>query len=186
LTYFEGYCAMRREVLWTLVLLGMPQVAAADGAMGAAVPPVLPGGDAALERAKPSGKADQPSLDLRIDDAMSAALPPIVPGGALALEHTETPGEAIPPDLDSWTDQTQLPASANAPDGAGASGGDRADRDAEPSVADRGLSFGFEVKPRSPMGALARQHEPEEPGFSGQLERLIERPSFGVRGRYRF
>ena len=68
----------------------------------------------------------------------------------------------------------------------GASGGDRADRDAEPSVADRGLSFGFEVKPRSPMGALARQHEPEEPGLSGQFERLIERPAFGLRGRYRF
>ena len=36
------------------------------------------------------------------------------------------------------------------------------------------------------MGALARQHEPEEPGLSGQLERLIERPAFGMRGRYRF
>ena len=177
---------MGREVLWTLVLLGMPQVAAADDAMGAAVPPVLPGGDASIERAKPSGKAVPPSLDLRIDDAMSAALPPIVPGGALALEHAETPGDAAPPDLDSWTDPTQLPASPYAPDGAGASGGDRADRDAEPSVADRGLSFGFEVKPRSPMGALARQHEPEEPGLSGQFERLIERPAFGLRGRYRF
>ena len=36
------------------------------------------------------------------------------------------------------------------------------------------------------MGALARQHETEDPGLEGQLERLIERPAFGVRGHYRF
>ena len=105
---------MRQEVLWTLVLLGLPQVAAADDAMGAAVPPVLPGGDAAIERAETSGKAVPPSLDLRIDDAMSAALPPIVPGGALALEHAETPGDAVPSDLDPRTNPTQLPAALRA------------------------------------------------------------------------
>ena len=93
---------------------------------------------------------------------------------------------AVPSDLDSADQSDPAAGLALPPDGAGASGDDRADRDAEPSVADRGLSFGFEVKPRSPMGALARQHEAEEPGLGGQLERLIERPAFGLRGRYRF
>jgi hypothetical protein len=36
------------------------------------------------------------------------------------------------------------------------------------------------------MGSLARQHEEQDPGLEGQLERLLERPAFGVRGRYRF
>ena len=172
-----------RGALWTLVMLGLPQVAAADDAMGAAVPPVLPGGDPAIERAETSAKATRPALDLRIDDAMNAAVPPIVPGGALALEHPETPGGAVSSELDPSANPTQLPAS---PKGARAVGDDPADRDAEASVADRGLSFGFEVKPRNSMGALARQHETEDPGLGGQLERLIERPSFGVRGSYRF
>ena len=102
---------MRLGALWTLLMLGLPQVAAADDATGAAVPPVLPGGDPAIERAETSGKAVRPALDLRIDDAMSAALPPIVPGGALALEHPETPGEAVSSELDLRTNPTQLPAS---------------------------------------------------------------------------
>ena len=173
---------MRHGVLWTLLMLGLPQVAAADGATGAAVPPVLPA-EPAIERAATSAKAAWPALDLRIDDTMNGAVPPIVPGGALALEHPETPGGAVSSELDPSANPTQLPAS---PEGARAVGDDQAGRDAEPSVADRGLSFGFEVKPRDSMGALARQHETEDPGLGGQLERLIERPSFGLRGRYRF
>ena len=102
---------MRLEALCTLLMLGLPQVAAADDATGAAVPPVLPGGEPAIERAETPGKAVPPVLDLRIDDAMSAALPPIVPGGALALEHAETPGAAVASDLDLRTNPTQLPAS---------------------------------------------------------------------------
>jgi hypothetical protein len=173
---------MRHGVLWTLLMLGLPRIAAADDATGAAVPPILPA-EPAIERAGTPGKPVSPSLDLRIDDPMSAAVPPIVPGGALALEHPETLGEAVPSEFDPGIDPAQLPAS---PDGARAIGDDQAGRYAEPSVADRGLSFGFEVKPRNSMGALARQHEAEDPGLGGQLERLIERPAFGVRGRYRF
>jgi hypothetical protein len=176
---------MRHRVLWTLVLLGLPRIAAADDATGAAVPPILPA-EPAIERAGSPGRIVSPRLDLRIDDPMSAAVPPIVPGGALALEHPETLGEAVPSGLDPSINPAQLPASANPPAGRRASGSDQAGHDAEPSVADRGLSFGFEVKPRSSMGALARQHEAEDPGLGGQLERLIERPAFGVRGRYRF
>ena len=167
-------------------MLGLPQVAAADGATGAAVPPVLPGSELVIERAETPGKAVPPVLDLRIDDAMNAALPPIVPGGALEMEHAETPGAAVASELDLRINPTQLPASPYLPDGSRGSGDHRADPNAEPSVADRGLSFGFEVKPRSSIGALARQHEIEEPGLDGQLERLIERPAFGMRGRYRF
>lgn len=62
---------------------------------------------------------------------------------------------------------------------------ERADRgvvaDREP--ADRGLSFGFEIRPRTPFGALARKDDAEE---RDQLDKLIERPVFGLRGRYRF
>ena len=170
---------MRQEVLWTLVLLGLPQIAAADDETGAAVPPVLPA-EPAIERAGTPGKIGAPGLDLRIDDPMSAAAPLIVPGGALALEHPETLGN--PSEFDLGINPAQLPASAYRRDATPAREGDQA----EPSVADRGLSFGFEVKPRSSMGALARQHEAETPGLEGQLERLIERPSFGLRGRYRF
>jgi hypothetical protein len=173
---------MRLGGLWTLLMLGLPQVAAADDATGAAVPPVLPSGDPAIERAETPGKAG-PALDLRIDDAMTAALPPIVPGGALDMQDAETLGAAVPSELDLRINPTQLPAS---PAGTRAGGGDLTGREAQSSVADRGLSFGFEVKPRTSMGALARQHETEDPGLGGQLERLIERPAFGVRGRYRF
>jgi hypothetical protein len=173
---------MRQEVLWTLVLLGLPQAATAEDAT--AGPPVLPA-EPAVERAGPPVKSVLPGLDLRIDDPLSAAVPPVVPGGALDLKQPETPGDAIASDLDPASNPTQLPASAYLPDGPRVGEG-VARRDAEPSVADRGLSFGFEVKPRSSIGALARQHEAEDPGLGGQLERLIERPSFGLRGRYRF
>jgi hypothetical protein len=176
---------MRPGVLWTVLMLGLPQVAAA-GATGATVPPVLPGAEAGIERAETSAKATRPALDLRIDDPLSGAVPPVVPGGALALEHPETLGEAAPSELDSWSNPAQLPSAADRSEGTRPSGGGEAGPDGEPSVADRGLSFGFEVKPRNSMGALARQHEAEDPGLGGQLERLIERPSFGLRGRYRF
>jgi hypothetical protein len=51
---------------------------------------------------------------------------------------------------------------------------------------DRGLSFGFEIQPRSRLGALARQEHAEDPSLGDQLEKLIDRPVFGFRGRYRF
>jgi hypothetical protein len=51
---------------------------------------------------------------------------------------------------------------------------------------DRGLSFGFELKPRSRFGNLARKDDAEDPDLGDQLDKLIERPVFGFRGRYRF
>ena len=57
---------MRYGALWTLVLLGLPGIAVADGATGAAAEPVLPLGEPAIERAKPR-TTSPPALDLRID-----------------------------------------------------------------------------------------------------------------------
>ena len=140
---------MRHGVLWTLLLLDLPQVAAADGAIGAAADPLLPGGELAIQSRETPAPTFQPNLDLRID----------------------------PP---------QMPSSQDLLHGAPAIESDWADRYFEEDAADRGLSFGFEVKPRSRIGALARKDETEDSGLEGQLERLIERPVLELRGRYRF
>jgi hypothetical protein len=140
---------MRHAILWTVVLLGLPQVAAADGASGAAVPPVFPGVESAIERAGTPASPASPSLDLRFNPA-------------------------------------QLPPAQHPPSGTPDIQGDWSDRGTEQDAADRGLSFGLEVKQRSRMGALARQQEAEDPDLGGQLERLLERPVVGLRGRYRF
>jgi hypothetical protein len=138
---------MSRAVLWTLVLLGLPQVAAA-AAIGVAAEPMVAVGGAPLERAE-APASSPPGLDLRIKPA-------------------------------------PLPPSQHRPYGAAAIESDWADRVTEQDAAGRGLSFGLEVKPRSRIGALARQDEAEDPGIGDQLQRLIERPVFGLRGRYRF
>jgi hypothetical protein len=135
---------MRRGILWTLLLLGLPHAAAADGAN--AVPPVVPDVDAAIERAAPAPDSP-PALDLRIDPA---PLPSALPNGAPASQG----------DLAEFHDRQE--------------------------AADRGFSFGLEIKPRTRLGALARRDEPGDPGLDEQLENLIERPVFGLRGRYRF
>jgi hypothetical protein len=140
---------MRRGVLGTLLLLGLPHAAAADGAIGAAAAPVFPGVDAAIERAEAHATTASPGLDLRIDP-------------------------------------TPLPPAPQRPYGAPAIQSNWADRYFEQDAADRGLSFGFEVKPRSRIGALARQDEAGDSGLDDQLQNLIERPVFGLRGRYRF
>ena len=138
---------MRHVVFCLLLVLGLPQVAAA-AAIGAAVEPIRTGGGAALDAAAPP-VGSPAALDLRIDGT-----PPRV-----ALD---------------------------APDGA--SEAERAGRDIgtyQPH-SDRGVSFGLEIKPRSRIGALARQDQAEDPSLGDQLQRLIERPVFGFRGRYRF
>jgi hypothetical protein len=80
----------------------------------------------------------------------------------------------------------QLPPSQDWPYGVPALESDWADRYTEQDAADRGLSFGLEIKPRSRIGALARQDQAEDPSLGDQLERLLEQPVLGVRGRYRF
>ena len=56
----------------------------------------------------------------------------------------------------------------------------------EPQAADRGLSFGLELRRRNWADNLARAGEPDEPGLQDHLERLIDRSALGLRGKYRF
>jgi hypothetical protein len=140
---------MRRAVFWILLVLGLPQVAGAAAAIGAAAEPMVAGGAATPERA--ARGASPAGLDLRLDARL-------------------------------------LGFAQDSPDGASAIEAEWADNDAaiyEPD-SDRGLSFGLEIKPRSRIGALARQDEAEDPSLGDQLQKLIEHPVLGVRGRYRF
>jgi hypothetical protein len=117
--------------------------------------------------------------------AIGVAAEPMVAGGAAALERAAR--GASPAGLDLRLDARLLRFAQDPPD-ASASEAELADHDAaiyEPD-ADRGLSFGLEIKPRSRIGALARQDEVEDPSLGDQLQRLIEHPVLGVRGRYRF
>ena len=140
---------MRHKALWTLVLLGLPQIAAAQDP--SVVVPIFPGGEPEIESAEAPGTASSPEFDLRIDPS-------------------------------------QLPSSGNPSSAPGAVEGEQADRytGADQRSADRGLSLGLEVKPRSGIGSLARKDDTETPSLQQELQRLIERPTFGVRGRYRF
>jgi hypothetical protein len=141
---------MCHAVFWILLVLGLPQVAAAAAATDVAAEPVFPGGEPAIERVETPATAT-PGLDLRID--------------AKQLWFAQDPS-----------------------DGASASAAEGANRDVggyEPH-ADRGLSFGLEIKPRSRIGALAREDGGEDSGLDDQLQKLIEHPVLGVRGRYRF
>jgi hypothetical protein len=139
---------MHHAFFWTLLVLGLPQVAAAGAAIGMAAEPMVAGGGAALERAEAPGSSPT-GLDLRIDTML-------------------------------------LRFAQDSPDGASAIEAEWADRYTEQDAADRGLSFGLEIKPRSRIGALARQDQAEDPSLGDQLERLIEQPVLGFRGRYRF
>lgn len=112
---------------------------------------------------------------------------PVFPGGEPAVERAEAPTTSTP-ELDLRIDVNQLRFAQEPADGAsgGAAGWAHRDLGDNAPPADRGLSFGLEIKPRSRIGALARQDEAEDPSLGDQLERLIERPVLGVRGRYRF
>jgi hypothetical protein len=118
--------------------------------------------------------------------AIGVAAEPMVAGGAAALERAAR--GTSPAGLDLRLDARLLRFAQDPPDGASASEADWAEDDAaiyEPDPG-RGLSFGFEIKPRSRIGALARQHETEDPSLGDQLQKLIENPVLEVRGRYRF
>jgi hypothetical protein len=108
---------------------------------------------------------------------------PLVPGDR-APERAV--GSAREPDL--ALDGAQLHFAQNAPDDAEGAAAPPAQDDISPyeSRSDRGLSFGFEITPRSRFGNLARKDDVEDPDLDDQLDRLIERPVFGFRGRYRF
>ena len=139
---------MRREILCTLVLLGLPQLALAEGGTG------------------------NPA--------------PIVPGGELAADGTGTAEASPRRGLARGIDPRRLPDGQEPQSAAPGRESDWADSDAELDAVDRGLSFGLEIKPRSRMGALARQDDTEDPSFGDRLERILEQPVLELRGRYRF
>ena len=123
-------------------------------------------------------------LVLALTQAATAGVlaePPMA--GGRALERAAAPARG----LDLGIDGAQLRFAQNAPDEQGDEV-PRAKGDIGPyeSQSDRGLSFGFEIKPRSRLGALARKDDAEDPDLGDQLDKLIERPVFGLRGRYRF
>lgn len=141
---------MRPRALWTLVLLGLPGIAVAGGATGAAAQPLFPVGEPAIERTETAAPASSPALDLRVDP-------------------------------------TQLPSAQGPPAGPRALRTDGAQRPgADQHATDRGLSFGVEVRPRSRVGSLARDDGADAPGLEDDLQRLMDRGTLGVRGRYRF
>jgi hypothetical protein len=141
---------MRQVCCCILLVLALPQVAAAAGAIGAPAEH-LTAGVRALDRAVvPAAPAR--GLDLGFDGAQ-LRLAQSQPDGAQGGDPPRAQGDIVVP--------------------------------SEPR-SDRGLSFGFEIQPRSRIGALARKDEVEDPTLGDQLEKLIERPVFGFRGRYRF
>jgi hypothetical protein len=146
----EGTRAMRRRMWWTLLLLGLPRLAAADGASPAAAP----------------GTPDLQS----------------------GIESVETPAAHPPPGLDLHLDPAGVPPAQELPTVPHAIAPGTADRqvDVEPHAAERGLSFGVELRPRSQFGNRARQDAADAPGLRDDAERLMERSTIGVRGRYRF
>jgi hypothetical protein len=142
---------MRPRTLWTLVLLGLPRLAAPDGATSPAVEPIPPGSQPALETAEEPAAISRPALDLRIDP-------------------------------------TQLPASHDPPRRPRPIGPERMDNypGADQHATESGLSFDVEIRPRSQFGSEARHEAAPTPGLQDDVERMMERSTVGVRGRYRF
>ncbi|HEX2477649.1 MAG TPA: hypothetical protein VHK45_00110 [Geminicoccaceae bacterium] len=156
---------MRQVLLCILFVLALPQFAAAAGRVGALADPVMTG-DRVLERVV-ARAAPARALDLGLDRA-----------------HLRFAQSA--PD-EGQDDEAPRPKGDEAPRPKGDEA-PRAKGDISPYQAqsDRGLSFGFELKPRSRFGNLARKDDAEDPDLGDQLDKLIERPVFGFRGRYRF
>jgi hypothetical protein len=141
------------QVLYCILLvLALPQVAAAGGALGVPGEPLV-AGSGALER----------------------AAPPLVPARGLDLGIEDEQMRVAQESLEAGQD-TDSPRTL----------GDISHISPYEARSDRGLSFGFEIQPRSRIGALARKDDVEDPTLGDQLEKLIERPVFGLRGRYRF
>ena len=119
-------------------------------------------------------------------DGGSPAAAPSAPEREPGIESIEKPGAMPAPGLDLHLDPTEVPASPQPAPPALAPG--IADRQVEVDApaGERGLSFGVEVRPRSQFGTRARQEATDAPGLQDDAERLIERSTIGVRGRYRF
>jgi hypothetical protein len=130
---------------------------------------------------------------------LALALPQAAAAGVIDLvaEPVITGGQALEPagaratpsrGLDLGLDDVGPRFAQNAPDDREGADPPRAKGDISPYEAqsDRGLSFGFELRPRSRFGDLARKNDTEDPDLGDQLDKLIDRPVFGFRGRYRF
>jgi hypothetical protein len=110
-----------------------------------------------------------------------------VPAAGPALQSAETPAASAPA-FDARIDPAQLPSSQTPPPGAQPLESERTFGHAGPERdgSDRGLSFGLELRPQSPLGRLARKDPIEDPSLTEQLQKVIERPALSLRGRYRF
>jgi hypothetical protein len=147
---------MRQVFLGILLVLAPPQVAAA-GAIGTLGEPVMADARALERAAAPAAPAR--GFDLGLDGA-PLRLAQNAPDDGQSGDAPQAKGDDAP----------------------------RTKGDISPyhSESDRGLSFGFEVQPRSRFGNLARKDDAEDRDLGDQLDKLIERPVFGFRGRYRF
>jgi hypothetical protein len=147
---------MRQVFLGILLVLALPQVAAA-GAIGTLGAPVMAAARALERAAAPAAPAR--GFDLGLDGA-PLRLAQNAPDDGQSGDAPQAKGDDAP----------------------------RAKGDISPyhSESDRGLSFGFEVQPPSRFGNLARKDDAKDPDLGDQLDKLIERPVFGFRGRYRF
>jgi hypothetical protein len=137
---------MSRLISWTLALLALPQIAAADVGNGS--------GGAARDPVAASGARTQeipPVLDLRIR-------------------------ERLPPTGPEWlTEERGLGLAVPEPHSAPAR-----------NSAEKGLSFGLEVRRARQFQNRTRPDEDETPGLQGEIERLIEHSTLGIRGIYRY
>ena len=115
------------------------------------------------------------------DNATGPAGERSITAGAVGSGPAEPPVVAAS-DLDLRLDPAPLrPRQASSP---AAIAPERADRGA--AGAERGLAFGLELRPLRSADSLARTGAADEPGIGDDFERLIDRSTLGLRGKYRF
>ena len=119
------------------------------------------------------------------DNASGPAGERLFPADEAGIERAQSPAAALP-HLDLRLDPAPL-RSPDPPTDPAAVATDRAERaaGADRPGSDRGLSFGVELRRRS-TDNLAHAGTADAPGLQGNLERLIDRSTLGLRGRYRF
>jgi hypothetical protein len=110
-----------------------------------------------------------------------------VVGTVAAAADAAAEAAAAPSTLDLNVDALPLPAQGAA-NGARALAPRAPERyaGADPQAAERGLSFGLELRQYRAADNIARVTEPDESGLQDNVERLIDRSAVGLRGKYRF
>jgi len=119
------------------------------------------------------------------DNATGAAGERSIAAGEAGSERAGSPVVA-PSDLDLRLDPA--PLRPRQPSSSAAIAPERADRGAGAGRpgAERGLAFGLELRPLRSADSLARTGAADEPGLGDNFERLIDRSTLGLRGKYRF